>query len=107
MRAQGFRHGWAPLTVMSGDASARVVLLDTRAHMARLGVVGSVPAAVRAQTGVSVDALLQFLEDNGFGVTNTPAAGDQTLGGVLAINGHGSSVPRPTRCAPAATRSAR
>lgn len=93
LRAQGFRHGWAPLTVLDGETSAKTVLLDTRTYLTAVEVVNASPSAVRAQTGISMDNLLQFLEDNGLGVTNTPAPGDLTLGGVLAINGHGTSLP--------------
>ncbi|MEJ3747533.1 cholesterol oxidase substrate-binding domain-containing protein [Actinomycetes bacterium KLBMP 9797] len=40
-----------------------------------------------------MDALLAFLESDDLGVTNTPAPGDLSVGGVLAINGHGTAVP--------------
>lgn len=39
-----------------------------------------------------MDNLLTFLEDNGLGVYSAPAVGDITIGGVLAIGGHGTSV---------------
>ncbi|TQM84909.1 FAD/FMN-containing dehydrogenase [Saccharothrix saharensis] len=91
LRPRGFRHGWAPLTVTADTTGAdRVVLVDTTEHLTAMTVL---PGAVRAQTGASMDALLAFLEDAGLGVTNTPAPGDLTVGGVLAINGHGTSVP--------------
>ncbi|PSL43680.1 FAD binding domain-containing protein [Saccharothrix carnea] len=91
LRPRGFRHGWAPLTVTAATTGAdRVVLVDTTRHLTAMTVL---PNAVRAQTGASMDDLLAFLEDAGLGVTNTPAPGDLTIGGVLAINGHGTSVP--------------
>jgi FAD/FMN-containing dehydrogenase len=37
--------------------------------------------------------LLAAVEQAGYGLTNTPAPGDITLGGVLAVGGHGTSVP--------------
>jgi FAD/FMN-containing dehydrogenase len=40
-----------------------------------------------------MDDLLAFLESNGYGMTSTPAPGDITVGGVLAIDAHGSAVP--------------
>ncbi|UGA36354.1 hypothetical protein JOS77_18320 [Chromobacterium haemolyticum] len=37
--------------------------------------------------------MLTGLEKAGLGVTAAPAPGDLTLGGVLAINGHGTAIP--------------
>jgi FAD/FMN-containing dehydrogenase len=91
LRPRGFRHGWSPLTVTADTTGAdRVVLVDTTRYLKAVTVL---PGAVRAQTGASMDDLLALLEDAGLGVTNTPAPGDLTVGGVLAINGHGTSVP--------------
>ncbi|KOX20475.1 FAD-linked oxidase [Saccharothrix sp. NRRL B-16348] len=91
LRPRGFRHGWSPLTVTADTTGAdRVVLVDTTRHLTAMTVL---PDAVRVQTGASMDDLLAFLEDAGLGVTNTPAPGDLSVGGVLAINGHGTSVP--------------
>ncbi|MGN9906632.1 cholesterol oxidase substrate-binding domain-containing protein [Phytohabitans sp. LJ34] len=96
VRPRGFKHGWAPLTVTEETAPADPVLLvDTTRHLTAMSVVaGPVPgsSAVRVQAGASMDDLLAFLEGNGLGVTNTPAPGDLSVGGVLAINGHGTSV---------------
>ncbi|KAA2250969.1 FAD-binding protein [Solihabitans fulvus] len=92
VRASGHRHSWSPLTVVDGQADA-VLLVDTTRNLTALSVVSTAPAAVRAQTGASMESLLTFLEDNGYGVTATPAAGDITVGGVLAVDGHGSAVP--------------
>lgn len=94
VRARGYRHGWAPLTVpVSGAGAATTLLVDTTRHLTAMAVVATAPAAVRVQTGASMDDLLAFLESAGLGVTNTPAPGDLSVGGVLAINGHGTSVP--------------
>jgi FAD/FMN-containing dehydrogenase len=91
LRPRGFRHVWAPLTVTPGTTGAdRVVLVDTTRYLKGMTIL---PGAVRVQTGASMDDLLAFLENAGLGVTNTPAPGDLTVGGVLAINGHGTSVP--------------
>ncbi|MCA2219283.1 cholesterol oxidase substrate-binding domain-containing protein [Jidongwangia harbinensis] len=94
LRARGYRHTWSPLTVTAAAGSAdRMLLVDTTRHLTAMQVVAASPAAVRVQTGASMDQLLGFLEDAGLGVTNTPAPGDLSVGGVLAINGHGTSVP--------------
>lgn len=95
LRARGYRHTWSPLTVTAATTSAdRVLLVDTTRHLTSMRVVAAAPAAaVRVQTGASMDMLLAFLEDAGLGVTNTPAPGDLSVGGVLAIDGHGTSIP--------------
>ncbi|MFI9011520.1 cholesterol oxidase substrate-binding domain-containing protein [Actinosynnema sp. NPDC053489] len=99
LRPRGFRHGWAPLTVTPGTTDAdRVVLVDTTRHLTAMTLL---PNAVRTQTGASMEDLLTFLEDAGLGVTNSPAPGDLTVGGVLAINGHGTSVPAAGETRPA------
>ena len=40
-----------------------------------------------------MDTLFASLEAAGYGVTGCPAPGDLSLGGVLAIGGHGTAVP--------------
>lgn len=94
VRPRGYRHTWSPLTVPDGATGTdRVILVDTTRWLTSMAVVSTAPAAVRVQTGASMEALLTFLETHGLGVTNTPAPGDLSVGGVLAINGHGTSVP--------------
>jgi len=92
LRAQGHRHGWAPLTVADGTpASARVLLVDTTRHLTGMSLVDA--STVRVQTGASMETLLAFLAGHGLGVAACPAPGDLTVGGVLAIGGHGTAVP--------------
>ncbi|MEU9133717.1 cholesterol oxidase substrate-binding domain-containing protein [Kitasatospora sp. NPDC048540] len=91
LRAQGHRHTWAPLTVPAGtDADARVLLLDTTRHLTALTLVDG--STVRARTGADMEALLAFLADRGLGLAACPAPGELTVGGVLAIGGHGTAV---------------
>ena len=97
LRAQGFRHGWSPLTVTAGtDCASRVVLVDTR-RLDAMTLTGPGPepgsATVRVGAGAGMEALLGFLEDAGHGLTATPAPGDLSVGGVLAIDAHGTAVP--------------
>lgn len=98
VRARGASHGWSPLTVTEGTPpGAPVLLIDTRPHLTGLALDS--PTAVRAGTGVTMEALLTFLEEHGLGVTATPAPGVLTLGGALAIDAHGTAVPaRGERC---------
>jgi FAD/FMN-containing dehydrogenase len=94
VRPRGYRHGWAPLTVTAQPgASTTTLLVDTTRHLTDVTVVSTEPGAVRAQTGASMEALLRRLEDAGLGLTNTPAPGDISVGGALAIGAHGTSVP--------------
>ena len=92
IRARGMGHGWSPLLEPNG-ATGNILLVDTTENLTAVTVSGGSPASVTAQAGVSMTTLLTDLENAGYGLTNTPAPGDLTLGGVLAIDGHGSSVP--------------
>ncbi|MFI9152307.1 cholesterol oxidase substrate-binding domain-containing protein [Streptomyces sp. NPDC053367] len=97
VRAQGRRHGWSPLTVADGTpAAARVVLLDTTAHLTSMSLEqrsGDGSAAVRVQAGASLEALLAFAGAGGHGVTAAPAPGDLSVGGALAVGAHGTALP--------------
>ncbi|MFJ8109416.1 cholesterol oxidase substrate-binding domain-containing protein [Streptomyces sp. NPDC096132] len=91
VRARGASHGWSPLTVSQGTpANAPVLLVDTAPHLTGLTLESA--AEVRAGTGVTLEALLTFLEGHGLGVTASPAPGDLTLGGALAVDAHGTAV---------------
>ncbi|MFE6050606.1 cholesterol oxidase substrate-binding domain-containing protein [Kitasatospora sp. NPDC056446] len=92
LRASGYRHTWAPLTVADRTPeSARVLLVDTSRHLTAL--TADSPTTVRVQTGATMEALLAHLADRGLGLTACPAPGEITVGGVLAIGGHGTAVP--------------
>ncbi|MBW1599298.1 cholesterol oxidase substrate-binding domain-containing protein [Streptomyces sp. JJ38] len=92
LRMQGFRHTWAPLTVADGaPAAGRVLMLDTRRHLTGLRLLA--PNAVRVGAGNSMEELLEFLGRRGLGVTACPAPGALTVGGALAVGGHGTAVP--------------
>ncbi|MER6085328.1 cholesterol oxidase substrate-binding domain-containing protein [Streptomyces sp. NPDC001833] len=92
VRARGSSHGWSPLTITEGTAAGeQVLLVDTTSHLTGLSLDSG--SAVRAGTGVTLEALLTFLEDHGLGLTAAPAPGDLTLGGALAIDAHGTAVP--------------
>ncbi|SFF74782.1 FAD/FMN-containing dehydrogenase [Streptomyces mirabilis] len=94
VRARGSSHGWSPLTIASGtEGGTPVLLVDTARHLTGLSLESTAPAAVRAGAGVTLEALLGYLEDHGLGLTATPAPGDLTLGGALAIDAHGTAVP--------------
>lgn len=92
LRACGYRHTWAPLTVADGTTeNSRVLIVDTSRHLTAL--TADSPTTVRAQTGATMEALLAHLADRGLGLTACPAPGEITVGGALAIGGHGTAVP--------------
>ncbi|MFG2911980.1 cholesterol oxidase substrate-binding domain-containing protein [Kitasatospora sp. NPDC048298] len=92
LRASGYRHTWAPLTVAAGTPeSARVLLVDTSRYLTAISADSA--DTVRVQTGATMEALLAHLADRGLGLTACPAPGEITIGGVLAIGGHGTAVP--------------
>lgn len=95
LRARGSMHGWAPLTIAAGSGcDTRVVLADTTQYLTAITTdAGASPARVTAQAGATLDALLAAMETAGLGFSATPAPGDVTVGGMLAIDGHGTAVP--------------
>ncbi|MBL7498518.1 FAD-binding protein [Frankia sp. CNm7] len=96
LRPRGFGHNWSPLTVPAGSTGNNVLLVDTTVNLKSVtinGPSGSTPATVRAQTGVSMESLLTQLQSAGYGLAHTPAPGDLSVGGVLAIAAHGSAIP--------------
>ncbi len=94
IRPRGMAHNWSPLTFSPGSTGASVVLVDTTQHLTTVTITSSTaPATVRAQTGATMEDLLIKLERAGYGLTAIPAAGDLTVGGVLAIGAHGTAIP--------------
>lgn len=98
LRPRGAAHGWSPLTLaFSTTAQTSTLLADTRCYLNRMQMVSAagpmMGPAVRVEAGATLDALQAFLEANGYGFTATPAVGNITVGGALAIDGHGASTP--------------
>ncbi|MFL6073782.1 MAG: cholesterol oxidase substrate-binding domain-containing protein [Mycobacteriales bacterium] len=95
VRGRGHRHSWTPLTVTAGaDCGGNVVLVDTTQHLTGLSLTGAgTGVGVRAEAGASLDALLEFAGQAGYGLAATPAPGDLSVGGTVAIDAHGTAVP--------------
>jgi len=94
VRPRGMMHNWSPLVIPVDSSGADLVLADTTQFLTAVSIDASgSPITVTAQTGVTMDVLLQNLENAGLGLTAHPAPGDITLGGALAIDGHGTAVP--------------
>lgn len=95
VRPVGAMHNWSPLTVAAGASCPNIILVDTKQHLTAVSVnTSSTPKTVTAQTGILMEALLTTLEASTLGVNACPAPGDLTLGGALAIDGHGTAVPK-------------
>ncbi|HZR51887.1 MAG TPA: cholesterol oxidase substrate-binding domain-containing protein [Streptosporangiaceae bacterium] len=90
LRAKGMSHGWSPTLLPPGNAGAGYVLLDTTKYLTQTNISNG---TLTAQTGVTMDTLTTELAAAGYGFAAIPAPGDLTLGGVLAINAHGSAIP--------------
>jgi FAD/FMN-containing dehydrogenase len=91
VRPKGAMHGWSPFTVLRDTKrSERIVLVDTRdLH----GLELASPTTVRAGAGAALDDVYDFLHARGLGLTSIPATGAPTVGGALAIGGHGAALP--------------
>jgi hypothetical protein len=107
VRVRGMMHTWSPLTVVNGTApDAKLLLVDTTRYLTGMTFIprlGAQPPQVTVQTGATMEALLGFLEQQpdgqgaapGYSFPHTPAPGKLTVGGVLAIDAHGTAVPFP------------
>ena len=104
VRARGIMHGWSPLTVTAGESTANLMLVDLTKKLNSITEISPArdgrPAQVTVQTGATMFDLMTALElapggNNGFSFAHIPAPGDLTVGGVLAINAHGTAVPTP------------
>jgi FAD/FMN-containing dehydrogenase len=93
VRAKGKQHTWSPLVAPEGSDVTKVILVDTTVHLTSVTVAAGSPATVTTQSGTTIDSLLATLEQAGYGLLESTAPGDLTIGGVLAIGGHGSGVP--------------
>lgn len=94
LRPRGKMHNWSPLTIGKKQDVRKVMFIDLTKHMNGFSAnTQTTPKMVRAQTGITMESLLTEMEKNGLGLTANPAPGNLTLGGVLAINGHGTAIP--------------
>lgn len=105
VRATGIKHTWSPITIPDNlPATAKVLLVDTSKlnGFTMIPAANGTPAMVRVGTGATMGELLAYLQTQtgngvapGYSFANVPAPEHLTVGGVLAINGHGTSVPTP------------
>ncbi len=91
VRPRGMGHGWSPLLMTTGRSLTPTLLVDATRHLDQVWVGGSPGArTVRAQAGVSLDRLWETLGEAGLAMAAIPAPGGLTLGGALAVGGHGT-----------------
>lgn len=93
VRPRGMMHNWSPLSLDPAHTS-QLLMVDMTQHFTQVTIdQRTQPALVYAQTGITMQNLLTAMEAKGLGLTACPAPGDVTLGGVLAIDGHGTAIP--------------
>jgi hypothetical protein len=103
VRALGHAHNWSPLILQpSTPPNPRVVLVDTSKLVSKSAEVVGGQLQATFGAGTTLEAATEFLEslDNhgasdapGYSFLNMPTPGSLTLGGILAVGGHGTSVP--------------
>lgn len=93
LRALGMGHNWSPLVLYPGENASNVVLVNTTDYLTAVSIDSSgTPVTVTAQAGITMNSLLSTLQNAGYGFTAVPAPGDLTIGGVLAVGGHGTAI---------------
>ncbi|SDS99442.1 FAD binding domain-containing protein [Mucilaginibacter mallensis] len=107
VRPRGIMHNWSPLSVTPGLPDYnKLLLIDTTVSLNDISFIpphGSVGPSVKVGTGATMAALMQFLETQqggngvapGYSFPHIPAPDNLTVGGVMAINAHGTAVPTP------------
>lgn len=94
VRARGTMHGWSPLTVVPGEPVDRVLLVDTMVHLNSVAIHSAgAHSTVTAGSGASIESILTALQGRGLGWANSPAIGDLSIAGALAIGAHGATYP--------------
>jgi FAD/FMN-containing dehydrogenase len=93
-RPIGMKHNWSSLTINNEGNNQNVLFVDLTKNLKKVSIMKEGENGyVTAETGISMQQLLTSMEKNKLGFYATPAPGDLTLGGVLAIGGHGTCVP--------------
>ncbi len=103
VRPRGIMHGWSPTTVAADTPpGAKILLVDLTKYLTAttfLPATDTQPTRVQVQTGATMLGLLTYLESAagpdqpGYSFAHVPAPGHLTVGGVLAIDAHGSAIP--------------
>jgi FAD/FMN-containing dehydrogenase len=95
VRPRGAMHNWSPLTITKTQDLSKVLLVDLTQNVKTITVTtGTTPKTVTAQAGATMEAILTALQAQNLGLGGHPAIGNLTLGGALAIDAHGASLPK-------------
>lgn len=105
VRPSGIKHGWSPLTLPTvSTPDTKVILLNLARHCKKatfLPAADGLPNRVKVEAGMTMLDLMTFLEQQaggtgsapGYSFPHIPAPGNLTVGGVLAIDAHGTAIP--------------
>jgi FAD/FMN-containing dehydrogenase len=90
VRPRGIMHTWSPLTVIEETPpGAQILLVDTTKYLTEMAFIpatDSQPNMIQVQTGATMEALLDYLEETaggngtGYSFPHTPAPGNLTVG---------------------------
>jgi hypothetical protein len=101
IRPRGVVHGWSPLTIVNNE-KGKVLLVDLTKYPApmQFNPTGPYGPTVTVSAGTTQGELMTFLEQQegngdapGWSFPHIPAPAHLTIGGMLAINGHGTAIP--------------
>ncbi|MEM8594813.1 MAG: cholesterol oxidase substrate-binding domain-containing protein, partial [Pseudomonadota bacterium] len=104
LRAIGSMHNWSPFAMGEDDDPSAILLIDLgNITHTSMDYEGDEYGIVRAGTGIHTTKFYEYLNTRrrgngtapGYALMHTPAPGDITLGGMLAIGGHGTGVDVP------------
>lgn len=107
VRPRGIMHNWSPLAVAPNQPNYdKVLLVDTTVNINKMSFIApseKMGPAVKVGTGAIMEDMLLYLEGipggsgaaSGYSFPHVPAPGNLTVGGVMAINAHGTAVPVP------------
>jgi hypothetical protein len=105
VRPRGIMHNWSPLAVTPNLPNYdKVLLIDTTVGLNKMSFISAsekMGPAVKVGTGATMGDLLSYLEGiqegkgaaSGYSFPHVPAPDHLTVGGVMAINAHGTAVP--------------
>ncbi|MEM6988871.1 MAG: FAD-binding protein [Myxococcota bacterium] len=94
VRPRGKSHSWSPMQV-AGPSARHAILVDLR-RMQTMRLAQDRRSG-RFSAGLTIEQISRFLDRAGLALPMCPAVGEVTLGGVLAVGGHGTGVTHDGR----------
>lgn len=100
VRPRGRSHNWSPLAVMNGGDVRKVIFVDTSCLNQKVFNPDNAKPSVTVGTGVLVEEMISFLQQqtdapDGYSFINMTGPGALTIGGILTIGAHGTSIDAP------------